>query len=317
MLVPDEPGDFEEVNKKRIKAIEKCFNSSAPLLVEGRKLMAKGIHQKVCRKKNKPRIFVLFDDILVYGDYISDKSYKKQRILPLETMSIADVADTEDQKYAWQIKHAVKSFTVISDSDLEKINWMNALEQLIAKRQEQLMNEGKLKKVEESPVWTPDKLVTKCQHCTKNFTSVTRRHHCRKCGGVFCKACSKYTLILPEQSSKPLRVCINCKMADEESSTKYIEPTFTNTNEKIEDKEEQQSESDHDSSFDSDGDFLQQPMAVAYKSNESAVDIAFGSVNHDQPVAALTEPNQVTMTETAAETATAAEEVPMETNLLE
>uniref|UniRef100_A0A1B6HET3 FYVE-type domain-containing protein n=3 Tax=Homalodisca TaxID=139475 RepID=A0A1B6HET3_9HEMI len=48
-------------------------------------------------------------------------------------------------------------------------------------------------------------------HCKKNqFTVLNRRHHCRKCGAVVCGPCSNKRFLLPNQSSKPLRVCLNC-----------------------------------------------------------------------------------------------------------
>ena len=36
------------------------------------------------------------------------------------------------------------------------------------------------------------------------------QHHCRKCGLVVCGSCSNKRWLLPEQSSKPLRVCLSC-----------------------------------------------------------------------------------------------------------
>ncbi len=36
------------------------------------------------------------------------------------------------------------------------------------------------------------------------------QHHCRKCGKVVCGPCSNKRWLLPEQSSKPLRVCLSC-----------------------------------------------------------------------------------------------------------
>lgn len=36
------------------------------------------------------------------------------------------------------------------------------------------------------------------------------QHHCRKCGAVVCGPCSNKRYLLPNQSSKPLRVCLNC-----------------------------------------------------------------------------------------------------------
>lgn len=36
------------------------------------------------------------------------------------------------------------------------------------------------------------------------------QHHCRKCGAVVCGTCSNRRFILPNQSDKPVRVCIAC-----------------------------------------------------------------------------------------------------------
>lgn len=36
------------------------------------------------------------------------------------------------------------------------------------------------------------------------------QHHCRNCGTVVCGPCSSKRFLLPNQSSKPLRVCLNC-----------------------------------------------------------------------------------------------------------
>ena len=36
------------------------------------------------------------------------------------------------------------------------------------------------------------------------------QHHCRKCGKVVCNDCSSKRWMLPQQSSKPLRVCLTC-----------------------------------------------------------------------------------------------------------
>lgn len=60
-------------------------------------------------------------------------------------------------------------------------------------------------------VWVPDGEATVCMHCKKTqFTLINRRHHCRKCGAVVCGPCSNKRFLLPNQSSKPLRVCLSC-----------------------------------------------------------------------------------------------------------
>ncbi|KAK3189149.1 hypothetical protein Dsin_028710 [Dipteronia sinensis] len=43
----------------------------------------------------------------------------------------------------------------------------------------------------EPPEWLPDSSTTICMQCTASFTALTGgRHHCRFCGGVFCRVCT-------------------------------------------------------------------------------------------------------------------------------
>ncbi|KAG6371497.1 FYVE zinc finger-domain-containing protein [Boletus reticuloceps] len=41
-------------------------------------------------------------------------------------------------------------------------------------------------------LWKPDTLASACDnfYCRVKFTVLERRHHCRKCGGVFCRRCT-------------------------------------------------------------------------------------------------------------------------------
>lgn len=60
-------------------------------------------------------------------------------------------------------------------------------------------------------VWIPDNWTNKCHSCLKKFKQLRRRHHCRRCGHVFCHACSKHKIILQEVSAvEPTRVCDMC-----------------------------------------------------------------------------------------------------------
>mmetsp|Transcript_75876 Transcript_75876/g.214558 ORF Transcript_75876/g.214558 Transcript_75876/m.214558 type:complete len:195 (+) Transcript_75876:106-690(+) len=38
--------------------------------------------------------------------------------------------------------------------------------------------------------WLQDESVAHCSMCSATFTVLTRRHHCRACGGIFCWRCS-------------------------------------------------------------------------------------------------------------------------------
>eukprot|EP01119_Soliformovum_irregulare_P011322 TRINITY_DN2824_c2_g1_i1.p1 TRINITY_DN2824_c2_g1~~TRINITY_DN2824_c2_g1_i1.p1 ORF type:complete len:574 (-),score=219.75 TRINITY_DN2824_c2_g1_i1:123-1844(-) len=59
--------------------------------------------------------------------------------------------------------------------------------------------------------WMSDEHVKYCPLCTKDFNALRRKHHCRRCGRIFCNECSSQKLILPElNSKKPKRVCTVC-----------------------------------------------------------------------------------------------------------
>lgn len=63
------------------------------------------------------------------------------------------------------------------------------------------------------PEWLPDSSTTVCMQCTAPFTAITRgRHHCRFCGGIFCRTCSKGSCLLPSKfrERNPQRVCDVC-----------------------------------------------------------------------------------------------------------
>jgi len=51
--------------------------------------------------------------------------------------------------------------------------------------------------------WVSDDSVTKCTYCSESFTVINRRHHCRRCGNIFCAEC----LI----SQNKHLVCFDCK----------------------------------------------------------------------------------------------------------
>ncbi|XP_053605418.1 RUN and FYVE domain-containing protein 2 isoform X2 [Plodia interpunctella] len=62
---------------------------------------------------------------------------------------------------------------------------------------------------DETPTWTSDKDATACTACVKEFNITRRKHHCRRCGQIFCGACSEKSVALPG-NTKPVRVCDGC-----------------------------------------------------------------------------------------------------------
>lgn len=46
--------------------------------------------------------------------------------------------------------------------------------------------------------WVDDDTVTSCYNCNKTFSFLTRRHHCRFCGRIFCYDCVNYQTFIPD-----------------------------------------------------------------------------------------------------------------------
>nr|XP_022920445.1 myotubularin-related protein 3 [Onthophagus taurus]XP_022920446.1 myotubularin-related protein 3 [Onthophagus taurus]XP_022920447.1 myotubularin-related protein 3 [Onthophagus taurus] len=67
--------------------------------------------------------------------------------------------------------------------------------------------------VENAPpiLWVPDYAVTRCTGCQVIFWLGRRKHHCRKCGRIFCADCSENSTPLPSENLyDPVRVCTSC-----------------------------------------------------------------------------------------------------------
>ncbi|KAK7205594.1 hypothetical protein BZA70DRAFT_289514 [Myxozyma melibiosi] len=63
--------------------------------------------------------------------------------------------------------------------------------------------------------WVPDDSVSSCKQCPKAFTFWERRHHCRRCGQIFCAAHSSHILRLDQKndfhpSGTLSRTCDSC-----------------------------------------------------------------------------------------------------------
>jgi len=62
------------------------------------------------------------------------------------------------------------------------------------------------------PEWQPDEEAVACTGCQLPFSIKKRKHHCRRCGEIFCGACSGQRMLLPHLSygTKVQRVCDRC-----------------------------------------------------------------------------------------------------------
>ena len=48
-----------------------------------------------------------------------------------------------------------------------------------------------------------------CNRCEDEFGLLNRKHHCRKCGGVFCDSCTAHKVCIAS-TSESARVCKHC-----------------------------------------------------------------------------------------------------------
>jgi hypothetical protein len=77
-----------------------------------------------------------------------------------------------------------------------------------------------------SPEWKSDQKAPNCAECQTAFGLVTRRHHCRRCGEVFCDKCTKSRVAMPNAGyDKPVRCCQTCSelqaITEQMSSTSF------------------------------------------------------------------------------------------------
>ncbi|GJM85388.1 hypothetical protein PR202_ga01833 [Eleusine coracana subsp. coracana] len=61
--------------------------------------------------------------------------------------------------------------------------------------------------------WVVD--ASHCQGCSVQFSFFTRKHHCQRCGGLFCSGCTQQRMNLRGQGDSPVRICDPCKKLEE------------------------------------------------------------------------------------------------------
>lgn len=70
--------------------------------------------------------------------------------------------------------------------------------------------------------WIDDSLVRNCTMCRRPFNIVRRKHHCRICGRIFCRSCSRRKLLIPVTGTME-RVCDICYVIYSRLSTAGID----------------------------------------------------------------------------------------------
>ncbi|XP_037307632.2 pleckstrin homology domain-containing family F member 2-like [Pungitius pungitius] len=210
---------FEKENRERIRAVEKSFGRSGkPLYEPGRLLFGAGQLMKMSRKGAQPKMFFLFNDVLVYGTIIvNGRWYKKQKIIPLEDCQLEDLEDGLSMRNQWLIRTPRKSFYVAADSRREKQDWIQHIEDC----RSVLVQKGGCRTGSDfANTLIPAYASAVCMRCFGSFSVTQRRHHCRKCGFVVCAACSKTRAVIQHiHPTKGLRVCTRCHSSSSTRTT--------------------------------------------------------------------------------------------------
>jgi hypothetical protein len=74
--------------------------------------------------------------------------------------------------------------------------------------------------------WKPDYMANECSLCGQQFGIFIRRHHCRKCGEIYCHACCKVAYIDTECSQTRSRFTVPSSR-NIESSLRSVLQGFT------------------------------------------------------------------------------------------
>ncbi|EDR27611.1 Rho/RAC guanine nucleotide exchange factor, putative [Entamoeba dispar SAW760] len=206
-------------NQKLLELVDKIEGLSHELVTPYREYIKSGSLLKICRKDNKERYFYLFNDLLVYG--IGDENkIKVSQEFQLESLKINL---NQNVPNSFQIL-AKKSFSVIAKDEIDRDEWMKAINDAIQLEKSKLKTLKRDKKVEDeyiAPIWVQD--TQNCQVCSAKFTTLFRKHHCRKCGLCICSNCSKQTIIINGKKERVCDICAN-------KNKKLSESTLTEQN---------------------------------------------------------------------------------------
>ena len=217
--------------RRAVFELQQCVKFLPFNLIEPhRYVIRKGWLTKQSRDKDNERYFVLFNDYLMYAEELPVSGmYRFLQILPLDTLIVTSLPDDVDpeatksdsrsvamsgglamfqtgRKNIFRIQSEKESFVVCAQTPASKVAWLEVLQSAISKCPSAAGGQD----VFRPAVWMQDQESRVCMSCNRIFDTFHRRHHCRRCGLLFCKNCCKTKVMLSRSSKKPERVCNDC-----------------------------------------------------------------------------------------------------------
>ncbi|XP_062613414.1 uncharacterized protein LOC134275178 [Saccostrea cucullata] len=231
---------------QKMLEIQKSVEGNYEVIKPGRTFLKEGELMKLSRKEMQPRMFFLFNDVLLYTSPIATGGYRFNNALTLVGMKVSK-PKRDDLKTEFNIISIQRSFMVVAKNQVERDSWVDTLQKAIddqAQRRNTFENgrtggqsfydiyDVNYELGSKAPIWIPDTRVTMCMICTSEFSVTWRRHHCRACGRVVCSNCSDNKAPLEYLRNKPVRVCDECfeklrEALDEKEKVHGIDEKFT------------------------------------------------------------------------------------------
>uniref|UniRef100_A0A672T8U0 FYVE, RhoGEF and PH domain containing 6 n=1 Tax=Sinocyclocheilus grahami TaxID=75366 RepID=A0A672T8U0_SINGR len=209
-------------NFQKLMQVQYSLNGHYEIVQPGRVFLKEGTLMKLSRKVMQPRMFFLFNDILLYTTPVQSGQYKVNSMLSLAGMKVSKPSQ-EAYQNELNIESVERSFILSANSATERDEWLEAIAKAIddytrkkisffSSRSLELegISDDGLPLGSKAPIWIPDLRTTMCMICTCEFTLTWRRHHCRACGKVVCQACSSNKYYLEYLKNQLARVCDHC-----------------------------------------------------------------------------------------------------------
>jgi len=189
------------------------------LVSSERKLLKEGVLLKACRAKNKPFMFWLFNNCLLYATPMGTLGGSKYQYQFNRVMMLIDcfLRESREDPRSFELLSGEKSFALWCETVGEAKEWASALRDAIQDaREAKGLKPDDVRDMVAAPLWVQESEATACNVCQEAFgwaiiVGGRQKHHCRSCGQVVCGSCSGYQLLLPNiHKTRKQRACVVC-----------------------------------------------------------------------------------------------------------